>query len=84
MDYTQRDPSPRPSPLRKGEEAQKSARLALVAQVGAAYLTEREVSEELDAAGQSLKAAQQIYDLTKRGFEAGVLSQIDLNNSINL
>lgn len=61
------------------EEAQRSAQIALVAQVGAAYLTEREAAEQLAVARQSLKAAQQTYDLTRRSFQAGVLSQLDLN-----
>lgn len=61
------------------EEAQRSAQIALVAQVGAAYLTEREAAEQLAVARQSLKAAQQAYDLTRRSFQAGVLSQLDLN-----
>ncbi len=41
------------------EEARKSAQIALVAEVGAAYLTEREVTEQLAVARQTLKAAQQ-------------------------
>ncbi len=61
------------------EEARKSAQIALVAEVGAAYLTEREMSDQLDAARQILDAAQQSYDLTKRSHDAGVLSELDLN-----
>ena len=41
------------------EEARKSAQIALVAEVGAAYLTERELTEQLAVARQTLKAAQQ-------------------------
>ncbi len=63
------------------EEAQKSARIALVAEVGAAYLTERELTEQLAVARQSLKAARQTYELTQRSYEAGVLSQLDLNTA---
>ena len=63
------------------EEARKSARIALVAEVGAAYLTEREATEQLEAERQFLKAARQTYDLTKRSYEAGVLSQLDLNTA---
>ena len=61
------------------EEARKSAQIALVAEVGAAYLTERELTEQLDVARQSLKAARDVYDLTKRSYEAGVRSELDLN-----
>jgi outer membrane protein, multidrug efflux system len=61
------------------EEAQKSAQIALVAEVGAAYLTEREAAELLAVARQSLKAAQQTYRLTQRSYQAGVVSELDLN-----
>ena len=61
------------------EEARKSAQIALVAQVGAAYLTEREAGEQLTVARQTLKAAQQAYELTQRSYESGVLSQLDVN-----
>ena len=60
-------------------ETRKSAQIALVAEVGTAYLTEREVTEQLAVARESLAAAQQNYDLTRHSFEAGVLSQLDLN-----
>jgi len=61
------------------EEAQKSAQIALVAQVAGAYLTEREATEQLAVARQSLKAARNTYELTKSSYEAGVLSELDLN-----
>jgi len=61
------------------EEARKSAQIALVAEVGAAYLTERELTEQLNVARQSLRAARDVYDLTKRSYEAGVRSELDLN-----
>jgi len=60
-------------------EAKKSAQIALVAQVSAACLTEREATEQLAVAREALKAARSAYDLTKRSYEAGVLSQLDLN-----
>ena len=63
------------------EEARKSAQIALVAQVGAAYLAEQEASEQLAFAREMLKAARQSFDLTKRSFEAGVMSQFDLNTA---
>jgi outer membrane protein, multidrug efflux system len=63
------------------EEARKSAQIALVAQVAGAYLTEREMTEQLGVARQTLKAARSNYDLTKRSYEAGVLSQLDLDTA---
>jgi len=61
------------------EEAQKSAQIALVAEVGAAYLTERELTEQLAVARQTLKATRSSYDLTKRSYDAGVRSELDLD-----
>ncbi|HKW28611.1 MAG TPA: efflux transporter outer membrane subunit [Verrucomicrobiae bacterium] len=61
------------------EEARKTAQITLVAEVGAAYLTERELTEQLAVARQSQRAARKAYDLTKRSYNAGVLSQLDLN-----
>jgi multidrug efflux system outer membrane protein len=61
------------------EEAQKSAQITLVAEVGAAYLTERELTEQLAVARQTLKATRSSYDLTKHSYDAGVRSELDLN-----
>lgn len=63
------------------EEARKSAQIALVAQVAGAYLTERETREQLAVARRSLKAARKTYELTKRSFKAGVLSQLSVNSA---
>ena len=60
-------------------EARKSAQIALVADVAEAYLTERQATEQLAVAHDLLNAARQNYDLTRRSFEGGVLSQIDLD-----
>ena len=62
-------------------EARRSAQLALVAQVGTAYLTEQEASEQFAISREMHKAAKESFDLTKRSFDAGVLSQFDLNNA---
>jgi multidrug efflux system outer membrane protein len=61
------------------EEARKSAQITLVAEVGAAYLTERELAEQLALARQVLESARSAYDLTQRSYEAGVLSSLDMN-----
>ncbi|MDE3065971.1 MAG: efflux transporter outer membrane subunit [Verrucomicrobiota bacterium] len=60
-------------------EARRSAQIALVAEVGAAYLTERELTEQLAVAQQTFKSAQQAYELTQESYEAGVRSRLDLN-----
>ncbi len=61
------------------EAARKSAQIALVAEVGAAYLTERELTEQLAVARQTLRSARSAYDLTQSSYDAGVLSELDLN-----
>jgi multidrug efflux system outer membrane protein len=61
------------------EEARKSAQITLVAEVGAAYLTERELTEQLAVARETLKATRSSYDLTKRSYDAGVRSELDLD-----
>ncbi|MGD0744159.1 MAG: efflux transporter outer membrane subunit [Verrucomicrobiota bacterium] len=63
------------------EEARRSAQIALVAEVGAACLTERELTEQLAVARQTLTAVQASYDLTKRSYEAGVVSELDLRTA---
>jgi outer membrane protein, multidrug efflux system len=62
-------------------EARQSAQIALVAQVATAYLTEREATDQLAVARQTLQATQQAYDLTQRSYEGGVLSQLNLNTA---
>ncbi len=63
------------------EEARRSAQITLVAEVGAAYLTERELTEQLAVARQTLTAVQASYELTKRSYEAGVVSELDLRTA---
>jgi outer membrane protein, multidrug efflux system len=63
------------------EEARRAAQIALVAQVATAYLTEQEAAQQLAIARETLNAARQSFDLTKRSFEAGVVSQFDLNTA---
>jgi len=62
-------------------EARQSAQIALVAQVGLAYLSAKEAGEQLALAREMLDAARQSFELTRRSFEAGVMSQFDLNNA---
>lgn len=63
------------------EEARRSAQIALVAEVGAAYLTQRELTEQLAVARQTLMAVRASYELTKRSYEAGVVSELDLRTA---
>ena len=63
------------------EEARRGAQIALVAEVGNAYLMERAVTEQLAVARQTLTAVQASYELTKRSYEAGVVSELDLRTA---
>ena len=62
-------------------EARRAAQIALVAQVASAYLSEQEAAEQLAIARASLNAARQSFALTQRSFQAGVVSQFDLNTA---
>ncbi len=62
-------------------EAQRSAQIALVAQVATAWLTMEEAQEQYAISREMLNAARQTFNLTQRSFEAGVASQFDLNNA---
>jgi multidrug efflux system outer membrane protein len=62
-------------------EARRSAQIALVAEVGNAYLLEHAVTEQLAVARQTLTAVRASYELTKRSYEAGVVSELDLRTA---
>jgi len=62
-------------------EARRSAQIALVAGVGNAYLLERALTEQLAVARQTLTAVRASYELTKRSYEAGVVSELDLRTA---
>jgi multidrug efflux system outer membrane protein len=63
------------------DAARKSAQIALVANVATAYLDAEEGAQQLAIARETVKAAQQSFDLTKQSFDAGVSSQFDLNTA---
>ena len=62
-------------------EARRSAQIALVAEVGNAYLLERALTEQLAVARQTLMAIRASYELTQRSYEAGVVSELDLRTA---
>ncbi len=59
------------------EETQRSAQIALIAEVSGAYLTRRELMEQLAVAQQTLAAVQRAYDLTKASYDVGTVSELD-------
>ena len=62
-------------------EARRSAQIALVAEVGNAYLMKRALTEQLAVARQTLTTVQASYELTQRSYEAGVVSELDLRTA---
>ncbi|MFN7142295.1 MAG: efflux transporter outer membrane subunit [Myxococcota bacterium] len=66
------------------EEAERSARIGLVAEVARAYLAERTYAEQLDLARRSLATRKVSHDLNRQRFEGGVASEIDFRQSESL
>lgn len=60
------------------EEAQRSAHISLVSEVCKTYLTERAFSRQRDLAEQSYESYKNTYELTKKRFEVGASSALDL------
>lgn len=63
------------------EEAQRATHISLVAEVANAYLTLLADRESLQLARDTLKSREASYELTKRSFDAGVISALDLNQA---
>lgn len=63
------------------EEAQRSARISLIAEVANAYLTLAADSQRLKLAEDTWRSQQDSYALTKRRFELGSTSALDLHQA---
>jgi multidrug efflux system outer membrane protein len=63
------------------EEAQRSAQITLVAEIASAYVTLAADMERLKLAQDTLMSQQQSYDLTKRSFEIGNSSELDVRQA---
>src|SRR5690606_40458775 len=63
------------------EESQRSAQLALIAEVASTYLTLSADRELLRIAEATLESQQASYDLTEKRYELGALSALELNQS---
>ncbi len=63
------------------EEAQRSTRISLIAQVATAYLSLAADQEHLSLSENTLRDQQSSYALDKRRFELGVASQLDLSQA---
>nr|WP_315594579.1 AdeC/AdeK/OprM family multidrug efflux complex outer membrane factor [uncultured Cupriavidus sp.] len=63
------------------EEARRSTQIALVASVANAYLTMRADEANLQVTRDTLGTYERTYNLTKRSFEEGIASRLDLRQS---
>jgi len=63
------------------EEAQRSSQITLVAEIASAYVTLAADMERLKLAQDTLASQQQSYDLTKRSFEIGNSSELDVRQA---
>jgi len=63
------------------QQNQRSAQLALVAQVATEYLTECALAEEVSVARQTLQAQEKSLYLTQRSYDVGSLSALDLSTA---
>jgi len=62
-------------------EAQRAAQITLVAEIASAYLTLAADMESLKLAQDTLASQQQSYELTKRSFEIGNSSELDVRQA---
>jgi multidrug efflux system outer membrane protein len=63
------------------QEAQRSAHLSLVSAVATQYLVASALDEQLALARQTLEAVQASYELTKRTYDAGRTSELDVRTA---
>jgi outer membrane protein, multidrug efflux system len=63
------------------EEARRSAHLALVAEVATQYLSQRALDDQVALARRTLETVEASRGLTKRTFEAGQSSELDLRTA---
>ena len=63
------------------EEARRSAQISLVSEVAVQYLTELEYDQQLAVARQTLDSVQSAYDLNRQSYDAGNISELDLQTA---
>ncbi|RJF97816.1 efflux transporter outer membrane subunit [Noviherbaspirillum saxi] len=66
------------------EEAARSARISLIAEVAKAYLAERAFAEQYELARKTFESRQTAYKLAQQRFEVGASSALDLRQSETL
>lgn len=63
------------------EQAGRSARIALIAEVATQYFELRAAQEQLGLAKQTLTVVQDSYDLNQTMFDAGAVAELDLRSA---
>ena len=63
------------------EQARRSAQIALMAEVARAYLTLAADRENLKLARSTLETQQESYDLIRKSYQIGLVTEIDLRRS---
>lgn len=63
------------------EATRRAARIALISEVAAQYLTLLQLEEAMQLAEETLEAVQNSYSLNKRSFDAGAASELDLRTA---
>jgi multidrug efflux system outer membrane protein len=61
------------------EEAGRTVILTLVSSVASTYIDLRDLDKQLDIAKQTAKSREESYDLFRKRFEGGVISELELN-----
>jgi len=62
-------------------EAQRSAKISLVAEVATEYFVLRQAEEQIALAQETLKSVQDSYALNQANFDAGATSELDLRTA---
>ena len=63
------------------DATRRAARIALISEVAAQYLTLLQLEEAMQLAEETLEAVQNSYSLNKRSFDAGAASELDLRTA---
>lgn len=63
------------------EEAARSARISLIAEVAKAYLAERSLAEQYELARKTYESRESYYKLAKQRFDVGATSALDLRQN---
>ena len=63
------------------DEARRSTRISLVAEVATQYFALREAEEQADLARRTIETVEESYQLNKAGFDVGAIGEMDLRTA---